>query len=106
MVKKREPQQSRTEPISDEDYLEAPAKKWDQEADAALMTVEERLEHREKQGPKRSLMPIYGNEEHKHLIDKAAKAAGVSKQKLLRDVLYEGLERRYGKDVPFLRQKP
>lgn len=102
MVKKREPQQARTEPISDEDYLEAPAKKWEQEADAALMSVEERLEHREKQGPKRSLMPVYGNEEHKNLIDKAAKAAGVSKQKLLRDVLYEGLEQRYGRDVPFI----
>ena len=104
MVRRREVQPSnRSANVSDEEYLGAAETKWDREADVSTMTVEERLEHRDKQGPKRSLMPIYGNEEHKNLIDAAAKITGLSKQKLIRKVLYEGLEREFGKNVPFLK---
>ena len=102
MVKKRTGSTTPATERTETEYLEAPSREEAPGLSPEWMSEQERIEHREKAGPKRALMPIFGNEEHKHLIAEAARIEGVSKQALLRMVLYPELERRYGDQINFL----
>lgn len=102
MVRKRPVATPQLNERSEEEYLEAPSREDSSLGSPEWMSVDERIQRREAGGAKRSLMPIFGNEEHKHLISEAAKIEGVSKQALLRMILYPELERRYGDQISFL----
>lgn len=102
MVRKRTGATSPAAERTEAEYLDAPSRQDEGHPSPEWMSEQERIEHRENAGAKRALMPIFGNEEHKHLIAEAARIEGVSKQALLRMVLYPELERRYGAQINFL----